>query len=65
MIHQHIPERFFATSEARQVQSRQSLTDQERQQYYPAEDRDLLKNPYGYDVPISNLLYLDNKGYAR
>ena len=57
--------RLGGEAEARQVQSRQSLTDQERQQYYPAEDRDLLKNPYGYDVPISNLLYLDNKGYAR
>lgn len=51
--------------EARQVMSRKGLTDAERKQYFPAEERDPVNNPYGIDVPIKDLLYLSREGYPK
>lgn len=48
--------------EARQVQARQNLTPEQRQQYFPAEERSS-SNPYGYDVRLGDMLYLNRQGY--
>jgi hypothetical protein len=57
--------RLGGEAEARQVMSRKSLTDQERQQYFPAEERNPVTNPYGYDLPLKDLLYLSREGYPK
>jgi hypothetical protein len=50
--------------EARQVQQRQNLTPDERQTYFPGEYKSQT-NPYGYDTPISDMLYLNRQGYYK
>ena len=50
--------------EARQVQARQNLTPQQRQQYFPGELKSET-NPYGYDIPSENLLRLNRQGYMN
>jgi hypothetical protein len=48
--------------EARQVQARQNLNPVQRQQYFPGELKSET-NPYGYDTPLDDLLYLNRQGY--
>jgi hypothetical protein len=56
--------RLAGESEARQVMSRKNLTNEERQQYFPGEER-TPANPYGMDVPIKDMLYLNREGYPQ
>jgi hypothetical protein len=50
--------------EARQVMARKGLTDEERKQYFPGEERSTA-NPYGMDIPLKDLLYLSREGYPK
>ena len=50
--------------EARQVMARKGLTDEERRQYFPGEERSTA-NPYGMDIPLKDLLYLSREGYPK
>ena len=47
--------------EARQVQARQDLSPEERQANFPGQYKE--QNPYGYDTPIKDMLYLNRQGY--
>lgn len=50
--------------EARQVQARQDLTPEQRLQNFPNEYTPQ-KGGYGYDTPLSDLLYLNRQGYYK
>ena len=50
--------------EARQVQQRQNLSPEERKKYFPGEYKSQT-NPYGYDTPLSDMLYLNRQGYYK
>ena len=62
------PEQMYKNLEgeamARAVQRRKDLTDEQLRQY-PAFERKSESNPYGLDVDLRNLLYLNDQGEIR